>query len=106
MTNTTGLAGFICVVLTGVIVAQCFSMSVKMTATAKPILRALVGLASFGALVVTSLVLGGATSKYGVAVGALIAVAVLLWAILRKWTRGMPVKYDTSPSPLQTESQR
>lgn len=104
MTDINGLAAFICVVLTGIIVAQCFSMSVKMTATAKPGLRALVGLASFGSLVVTSLILGGATTRYGIAIGGLAAVAVLFWVILRKWTRGMPMKYDTSPSPLQTES--
>jgi hypothetical protein len=103
MNEINSIAAVLCVALAAAINIQCFKVAVKMTATANHWLSVLVGVASFGALFTTFLVLGGILTAYWYAVAGLAVVAAGFSVMLRTWTRGMPVKYDTDRAPLQTE---
>jgi hypothetical protein len=103
MITINTVAAVLCVGLASLIVLQCFSMSIKMTATAKPSMRVLVGLASFGTISIVAMTLGGEIAAYWYVVGGLAALAGLFALVLRHWHRGMPEKYDTDNAPLRTE---
>lgn len=98
--NWIVLSGGVLVLVT---VAQCFILAIKMTTTAKKYLRVLVGVTSFAAIALLSVLPQQPLAVQVLALSVLGINVAALWVVLSRWKRGMPAEHDTSPSPLSSQ---
>lgn len=90
---------FVCLTLALVVAVQCFIISIKMTATAKPYLKYLVGAGSFASVTLGAISLSSPEVPI-IGVCTLVVMASAFGRVLRKWRDGMPAQHDTNHAPL------
>lgn len=97
------LGPIFCVALTLLVVGQCFVISIKMTATAKPYLRVMVGAMSFFSIAVAAVTLGHGGVSYPAGIALLLVPAIVFWRVLHNWKNGMPEQHESRPAELSAD---